>query len=427
MIPVRYKIGDAELFCIQTDRFKSEFFSFRYTIPVSAEYSQQIALLNPLLKQGTVHYPGKVELNCRLDELYSTTVSGYSRRVGDVFRMGLSADILGAKYVGGRYGVLPEVMDVMSDIWMHPLRENGYLRSDFLEREKIVLRDAIRSEINNPRGYALSRCKKLLCPGEPFSLSVIGTEDTVDSITPQAVTERYEHILHNHVPNFWYVGALHPEDVAELIATRLPLIKGRTDRYGVIVKRGDGTVATGEAEMPLCQGRLSLGFRTDVTHGHPLAAATLMLGEIYGGSPASKLFLNVREKRSLCYHCGSSLNLYKGVIFAGAGMKPQNRAVTEEAMLAEFAALAAGQITDTEMEAARRSLDYSCRQLFDMSSAMSDFYDGRMLIGSDQTIDACRAAIQSVTREQVVEAASHFSHGATFFLKGTLEGEEGDE
>ena len=79
------------------------------------------------------------------------------------------------------------------------------------------------------------------------------------------------------------------------------------------------------------------------------------------------------------------------------------------------------------MEAARRSLDYSCRQLFDMPSAMSDFYDGRMLIGSDQTIDECRIAIQGVTREQVVEAASHFSHGATFFLKGTLEGEEGDE
>ena len=114
-------------------------------------------------------------------------------------------------------------------------------------------------------------------------------------------------------------------------------------------------------------------------------------------------------------------------MFANAGMKPQNRAVTEEAMLAEFAAIKAGQITDTEMEAARRSLDYSCRQLYDVPSALCDFYDGRRLIGTNQTVEDCRLAIQSVTREQVVEAASHFEHGATFFLKGTLEGEEGEE
>lgn len=427
MIPVRYKIGDAELFCIQTECFKSELFSFRYTLPVTAEHIQQTSLLNSLLKRGTRHYPSKLELNRRLDELYSTTVSTYGRRVGDVLRMGLTADILGAKYVGGRYGVLPEVMDVMADIWLDPLRENGYLRSDFLEREKIVLHDAIRSAINNPRGYALAKCKKLLCPDEAFSLSLLGEEETVDAITPASITERYEHILQSYVPTFWYVGALRPEDVAELIATRLPLVKGKPAPYAVTVKPCDGAVATGEEEMPLCQGKLSLGFRTDVTHGHPLAAATLMLGEIYGGSPASKLFLNVREKRSLCYHCSASPYLYKGVMFANAGMKPENRAVTEEAMLAEFAAIAAGQITDAELEAARRSLDYSCRQLFDMPSALGDFYDGRMLIGSDQTVEDFRLAIQGVTREQVVETASHFSHGATFFLKGTLEGEEGEE
>lgn len=427
MIPVRFKIGDTELFCIRTDRFKSELFSFRYTLPVTAETAQQTALLTSVLKRGTRHYQSKLALNRRLDELYSTAVSTYSRRVGDMQRLGLSADFLGADYVGGGYGILPEVMDMMAEIWLDPLRENGCLRGDFIEREKLVLRDAIRAAINNPRGYALSECKKLLCPGEPFALPLLGTEDTVESITPESMTRRYEEILRGSVPTFWYVGALPPEEVAALVVDRFSILRGRAEPYVAGVKAPTDTVRCGEEEMPLCQGKLSLGFRTDVTHGHPLAPAMLMLNEIFGGSPASKLFLNVRERRSLCYHCSSSLYLYKGVMFANAGMKPENRAVTEEAMLAEFASLAAGRITDTELEAARRSLDYSCRQLFDMPGALGDFYDGRMLIGSDQTVEDYRLALQRVTREQVVEAAARMAHGATFFLKGTLDGEEGEE
>ncbi|MBQ8341257.1 MAG: insulinase family protein [Clostridia bacterium] len=427
MIPIRYQIGDTELFCIPTDRFKSEFLSFRYTLPVSAETSQQNALLTSVLKRGTEKYPTKLALNRHLDDLYSTTISTHSRRVGDMQRLGLSADFLGARYVGGGCGILPEVLDAMAEIWIRPRREHGLFCADFVEREKVVLRDAIRATINNPRGYALAECKKLLCAGEPYALPLIGTEETVDEITAATLTARYEAVLKSSSPTFFYVGAMEPERVAGLIAERFPVLhRGVTD-YQSTVKRVEGEPKIGEEEMPLCQGKLSIGFRTDVTHCHPLGAAMLMLNEILGGSPASKLFLNVRERRSLCYHCSSSLDLYKGVLFANAGMKPENRAVTEEAMMQEFYDLAKGNISKTEFEAAQRSLDYSCRQLLDLPGGLVDFYDGRLLIGSDQTVDHYRTALAAVTREQVVEAAARVCHGATFFLRGTLEGEEDEE
>lgn len=427
MIPVKYKIGDAELICIQTDRFKSEFFSFRYTLPVTVETAQQNALLTSVLKRGTEKYASKLEINRRLDDLYSTTISTYSRRVGDMQRLGLSADFLGARYVGGKYGVLPEVMEVMAQLWLHPMRENGRLCHDFVEREKLVLRDAIRAAINNPRGYALAECKKLLCVGEPFALPLIGVEETVDAITAETLTDRYEALLSSSVPTFWYVGALLPEQVIALVETHFPMLTGTRLAYETVVAKGEGDPVLKDEEMPLCQGKLSIGFRTDISHGDPLAPAMLMMNEIFGGSPASKLFLNVRERRSLCYHCSSTLYLYKGVLFANAGMTPENRAVTEEAMLGELADLSAGNISRVEFEAAQRSLDYSCRQLFDIPGALTDFYDGRLLINSDQTVEEYRKTVGDVTREQVIEAASHVRHGATFFLKGTLDGEEDEE
>jgi predicted Zn-dependent peptidase len=161
--------------------------------------------------------------------------------------------------------------------------------------------------------------------------------------------------------------------------------------------------------------------------GHRLAPALLLFNEIYGGSPASKLFLNVREKRSLCYQCASTADLYKGVLFASSGMKVDHRAVTEEAMLGEFAAMARGEITQTEFDAARHSLDHSYRHVADNPAALCDFYAGRALAGNTDTVSDFRAALARTTREDVIEAASHIRHGATFFVRGTYAADEGEE
>ena len=246
-------------------------------------------------------------------------------------------------------------------------------------------------------------------------------------ITSTVLTARYRSLLRDYVPTFFYVGATPPAEVAGMIAAAFPVFTGTYAPYAALVKQGAGEAVYGEEEMPLCQGKLAIGFRTDISLGHPLAPAMLMLNEIYGGSPASKLFLHVREQRSLCYHCSSNADLYKGILFANAGMTPENRTVTEEAMLAEFEALSKGDITDTEFEAARRSLDHAYRQALDNPAALTDFYAGRALIGNGDTVDDFRAAVAAVTRDDVAEAACRIRKGATFFLKGTLEGEEVDE
>lgn len=427
MRPIVKNIGGAVLFCITTDRFKSEYFSLRYMLPLAKETAQQLTLLPAVLGRGTVGYPTKLAINRRLDELYSTTVSVRNQRVGDMHCIGFCADLLGSRFVDGDRGVLPDVINMLAELIYRPILENGAFRTDYVESEKGHLVDGIRAAINNPRSYAASRCRKLLCRGEPFALSLTGSEKTVGDITPEVLMARYNALLKDAVPTFFYVGATAPDEVAAMIGNAFPTFTNKGFPYSVTVKKGEGEALCGEEEMPLCQGKLSLGFRTDVSIGHRLAPAMLVLNEIYGGSPASKLFLNVRERRSLCYHCSSGADLYKGVIFANAGMTSENRGVTEEAMLEEFYALSKGKITDTELEAAHRSLEHSYRQTFDNPAALADFYAFRALSGNHDTLDSFRAAVGAVDMAAVVEAAEHIRHGATFFLKGTLSGEEGEE
>lgn len=425
MKPIRLDVGNGlQLYCITTDKFKSEYLSMQFYLPLLAETAQENALLSVVLRRGTKRFPDKQRLNRHLDDLYSTAIGIRNRRLGDMQNIGFTADFLGERYIGGER-LLLEVIDTLREILFEPSLDQGLLRREFVESEKNNLRDAIRAAVNDPRAYAIAGCRKLLCAGEPFALSLIGDETTVDAISAASLTQRYQAFLKQAVPVFFYVGNTPPEHVAELLRAAFSPLSGKLPSLDARVAAPSGKIARREEEMPLCQGKLSIGFRTDISLSHRLAPALLLLNEIYGGSAASKLFLNVREKRSLCYHCSSSLDLYKGVILANSGMKPENRQITEEAMLEEFYALQRGNITAGELEAARRSLDHSYAHLFDHPGALCDFYLGRVLAGNPDTVSEWRQKVAAVRLDEIVEVAQSLGVGAAFFLKGTLE--EDDE
>ena len=416
----------ARLLHLSTDAFKSELLSVSFLVPLAAEQTQKNIMLLALSKRGTVSYPTQALVNRHLDEMYSTAVSSIGTRLGDREVLGFSADFLGRRYVGGE-GLLPQVVDVLAELLRRPyLTEQGVYPADRVETEKRNLRDAIRAEINNPRAYAMARCLELLCPDEPFALSILGREEDVAGIDPAGLKARFCALQSEVAPVFCYVGAEPADFVAARLADAFDGYGGAGTPYQTAIRCGAGTIRK-EETMPLSQGKLSLGFRTDLDDVEAIAPALVVLNEIYGASPASKLFLNVREKRSLCYQCSSTLYLQKGILCANSGMKPENRAVTEEAMAEEMRHIATGDITKTEWEAAMHSLADSYRQINDAPGVLARFYAMRALRGKRESVDEWRDRVLGVTREEVVELAKHLFLRAVFFLNGNGDAGEDDE
>ena len=169
-----------------------------------------------------------------------------------------------------------------------------------------------------------------------------------------------------------------------------------------------------------------IGFRTKVTLTEPGFYACTLLNEILGASPISKLFVNVREKHSLCYHCSSNYNAFKGTLLISCGLEPCNRASAEQEILAQVEALRCGDISEEELTAAKKSLENAYRQLLDSPAAMESYYYGRALLGVDASLERCRERIRGVTREEIVELAKDLIPDTVYFLDGTLCGEGGD-
>ena len=150
--------------------------------------------------------------------------------------------------------------------------------------------------------------------------------------------------------------------------------------------------------------------------------------EIFGASPISKLFTEVRERQSLCYSIGSFYDLYKGLMKVSCGIDPDARDIACEEILHQWDQMCVGNFTDEEMDAAKRSLDNSYRTVEDNPHAVEGFYYGRLLEDVDMSVEDCRRGLLAVTREQIVRAACEVSLDTVYFLKGTCpDSEEVDE
>ena len=71
----------------------------------------------------------------------------------------------------------------------------------------------------------------------------------------------------------------------------------------------------------MTQGKLAMGFRTGIDAWDEDYPALMLLNAVYGGTTTSKLFLNVRERLSLCYYASSGLMKYKDVMLVSSGVE----------------------------------------------------------------------------------------------------------
>ena len=430
MIPNTYTVNDAiHLRVIPTDKFKTGMLSVSAVLPIRREDVWLTSLLLSVLRRGTVKYPTLEALNRRLDFLYGTELSIRNFYRGDNQIIGFSAEFLDNAYLPTEEDLIAGALEIMDQILFHPLLdENGLLLSRYVESEKQMQCDAIRAMKNQPRPYAADRCREILYEKHPCGAPIYGTEEQVASVSAERLTAHWHWLLEHLRLDCFYVGRADADLLchtlqktlgASLVDTPSPLPAAPLRALAPVsrIKRVDES-------LEVTQGHLVMGFDTGIVIGEDLYFACVLFNEMLGISPVSKLFVNVRERLSLCYHCSSSYNPHKGTVLVICGLSRVNRPRAEREILKQVRSFARGKFDDDELNAAKQSLVNAYRQLEDSPAAMEGFYFGRSLVGLDQTPEDCRRAFLAVSREDIIAVAKRIRQNVVYYLDGTLDGEE---
>lgn len=426
MALVKRRIADGIGFnYLETEKFKTGFLSVSFIAPLSAETAAKNALIPSVLLRGSVKYPNMAEINKKLDYLYASSLSARNTKRGERQVFGICASMIDSAYTINGEDLLAQVTDFVWEILLNPITVDGAFDPAYTESEKNNLIDAINAKINNKTQYARMRCAAEMCKNERYGLDENGTAKEVSACTAAGVYEQYRYALCHYPIEIFYVGKCDPDDLCD----RLGSVFGALDRDPVDVPeteivREAKTLNRISEDMPVNQGKLAIGFRTGIAMNDPEYPALIMANEIFGGGVTSKLFMNVREKMSLCYYCSSSPESAKGLLFVQSGIETENREIAEKAIFEQLDAVRRGEFTDEELLCARLGIINAYKELSDSAKGLEGWYLGRLLEGCASVPDEVTEAVERVTKEEIVAAANKLTADTVYFLNGTLKGED---
>lgn len=406
------------LTCVSTDAFKTAAFSAAFVLPLGAE-NAPFALLPYLLYRGTEHCPNLTMLGETLDGLYGARVEPFVRKVGESLSIGFVAAGVDAGSVPAEEDPTGQIAHLLCDLMCRPWLENGRFRAAETESERQNLIDRIRALKNNPRTYAVRRTQEIMCKDEPFGACEYGSVEGVQALTPDLIWAAYQEVLQHARVELFYCGSADPVVVAAAFADGLTLLAS-SDRYQteVDVCRINCKPRTIVEDYPANQGKLTLGLRTGLAGMDEAYPALMLYAAVLGGYTGSRLFVNVREKLSLCYYASATLDKVKGLMMIVSGIENDKYDQALGEILRQMEDLHAGGLTRDELEQARRTLISQIRSLGDSPLSLENYWHRQAVAGFTMTPEELIERLERVERGQVMAVGRQVALDLICFMKG---------
>ena len=397
-------------------KFKTSLLSAQFVTPLRQETASAWALLPAVLRRGTVRYPDLGALSAQLDRLYGASVDYTVRKKGENQCVGFVASFIDDSFAPGGEKLLEPAAELVGELICDPVTERGRFVSAYFDTEKTNLIDAIRSQINDKRDYAAARLLQEMCAGEPYGVSRLGDERTAEKLQMKKLYAQYGELISTARLELIYIGSAQLDRVRQALAAAFSTLPrdGIRDIAPSAPHPARTEVRVVTEEMDVTQGKLGMGFSC----GSDDYSAVLLGNTLFGGSSNSKLFLNVREKMSLCYYASSAYHRQKRLITVSSGIEFADYQRAYDEILRQLEAVQKGQLEDWELGGARSTLLNAYASMGDSQGKLENFYLGQAATGQSESPEDLAAQLREVTAERVFQAMETVTLDTVYFLKG---------
>lgn len=410
---------DVFLTYLPAQRFKTSRMTVQLIAPLQREIAAANALLPAVLRRGTVRCPDMESLSAALDTLYGANIDYTVRKKGERQCVGFAAGFIDDAFTPHGEKLLEPVSAMLGELLLDPVTHGGRFLSSYVESEKANLIDAIRGLKNDKRDWADIRLMQEMCAGEPYSVLRLGDEETAGRITNQSLYVHGQALMASSRVEVIYCGSAEAQRVEDAVLTALAALPRGAQTALPEVQRiqAPDTPRRIVETMDVTQGKLAMGYRCSSDDYPAMVLANL----IFGGTSNSKLFLNVRERLSLCYYASSSYARSKSILTVSSGVETADFERAEAEIGRQLQAVQQGDWEDWEQEGALQAIRASLLSLSDSQGALENFYLGQIAAGVEETPEELAAALEQVTKERIVAAAQTVKPDTVYFLRGKEE------
>ena len=407
-----------DLRILENNKFKTNTLSLFFHLPLKRETVTMAALLPSVLKRGSEKYPKLSDMARHLADLYSASCSAGVRMKGDGEVLYVTMEYIADQYIGEN--LTGQVLEFLKEFVFFPKVEKGGFLPEYVESEKENLRESILGLINDKKEYADAKCREAMFGGDGYGMFEAGYVEDLEEITPEKLYGFYQELLKTSKVDI-FLGGTVSKEVEQQVETILggalsprtadypqsvPAVSNRTEAQNIV------------EEMQASQSKLALGLCCGVKPTDREYYA-LMLGScIFGGSPFSKLFNNVREKLSLAYYAAARTDRVKSVMMISSGIQTENYQAAYDEIMVQLDKMKTGEIEDAELMASKKYLENGLRSMEDSLRAKEDYYLSQAILGQEQSLEELLSCLASVTKEEIVAVMQKVTLDTVYFLKG---------
>lgn len=405
---------------IGTDKFKTNRISFYIHLPLNRETVTAAALLPRVLKRGTEKYPTMSDISKRAEELYGAAVGSGIGKSGDVQLVRFNIEFVNDKFISE--SIEKDVIELLKQLVLCPKTENGAFCAEYVKQEKENAKSAILGLINDKKEYAGVRCNEIMFEGDPYGIFEYGSVEDLEKIDEKNLYEFYRTLIETAAIDIIVSGGFDEGKIIDEVKSVFgECLSGRTaaaETTAIAKIEENISVKRVTEPMAVTQSKLCMGFNcgtdplSDEYYGLRLFCC------VFGGSPFSKLFNNVREKLSLAYYVFSAVERRKGCMKISAGIEADKFDAAYDEIMLQLEKMKSGDFADDEIVSAKKYMATGMNSVKDSLAATESFYMEQILLGADETPDGVLEKINAVTRDDIRAAANKVQTDTVYFLKG---------
>lgn len=404
-----------DLITVTDEKFKSFAVSIKMILPFEIKKAALYSLALDVCASCMRRYPERDDLSRALTELYSAGISSTEGTIGDCVTLTLTLNCLCDSYTIGKEKISSKAVDMLLDCLYDPLLKDGKLSEKYLEQCRADMLDDIDSVINNKRRYAAVLAKRSIFSGEAAQYSKLDQRETVASCTIEDITKAYYDMIRHSKYLVSVVGGAVEQELIDRIIDRIqgcgrePVESGRF----IVPSPLKAEVLHAEEQAEVNQCKLLMAYKTESYNEY----ASKLMCAMLGVSTFSKLFVNVREKLSLCYYCDSMLTDMRSTMIINSGLDAKNLQLAQEQIDLQLKAIADGDFTDEELENTKLFLSGLYLSNLDAKSDLRAWYLFQYISGTSDSPKEKSKKLYALTREDIMREAAAYKLDTVFVLR----------
>ena len=412
----KIKRDNYNLHLINTDRFKTITVSLKFTKKYNREESVYFKLLERVLPiNGTENYKSVNDITKKLESLYNANI-GYKFYVtSENMTFETNLRIINPKYT--KEDTYKESFDLFKEILTKPTLKNNQFKYFDLQKDNLI--NSILNVKDDLRSYSSLKFQEIFYKGTVYAENNYKNIKLFEDMESKKLYENYKKLFSEFKIDVLVIGEFDEEVLTKYIEELMKGFKSKDNYTKDLYTKVKCKESLVKDKFKESQSSLLIGLNINGLTDEERDYKLILYNTILGSMNNSVLFVNVREKNSLCYSIGSTISKFTETMIIRSGISSDSFDDAVRLIKESLEEMKDEKKVDKLLKNAKKTLNIAYNDFYESSNKIIDYYFIREFTILP-SIEERREKVMNLTSKDVTDIAKKVSIGLIYLMEGTL-------